>query len=114
MARLYADENFDHGVVRKLRNLGHDVLTAQQAGLAYRGVPDPDQLAFAINEGRAIITFNRGDFHRLHRRTSGHCGIITCTGDDDNQALALRIHHAILATPDLTNQLIRIYRPNTP
>ncbi len=32
MAALYADENFDYPVVLELRRLGHDVLTAQEAG----------------------------------------------------------------------------------
>ncbi len=34
MSRLYADENFDDGVVQELRQLGHDVLTVHQAGKA--------------------------------------------------------------------------------
>jgi len=32
MALLYADENFDRRVVERLRQLGHDVLTVQEAG----------------------------------------------------------------------------------
>jgi len=34
MARLYGDENFPYPVVLALRRLGHDVLTAQEAGKA--------------------------------------------------------------------------------
>lgn len=32
MALLYADENFAYAVVERLRLLGHDVLTVQEAG----------------------------------------------------------------------------------
>jgi hypothetical protein len=32
MARSYADENFSYRVIERLRALGHDVLTVQEAG----------------------------------------------------------------------------------
>jgi predicted nuclease of predicted toxin-antitoxin system len=56
MARLYADENFTHLVVPHLRSFGHDVLTARDAGQANQGIPDPAILAFAIAQGRAVVT----------------------------------------------------------
>jgi Domain of unknown function (DUF5615) len=34
MAELYADEDFPFPVVERLRQLGHDVLTALEAGKA--------------------------------------------------------------------------------
>ena len=41
---------------------------------------DQDQLAFAIQQGRSIYTFNVGDFARLHRehlqQGIGHAGIV--------------------------------------
>ena len=54
MARLYADEHFPRQVVQKLRSLGHDILTVQEAGNA--GLPDEDVLAFAISDNRAVLT----------------------------------------------------------
>jgi Domain of unknown function (DUF5615) len=111
MARLYADENFDYPVVEQLRLLGHDVLTAQEAGQAQKRIPDPDVLAFAISSGRAVVTFNRRHFHKLHAQVSPHCGIITCTRDDDSVALEDRIDQAIQPLPSLDNQLVRIIRP---
>lgn len=112
MARLYADEQFPHIVVRLLRDLGHDVLTVQEAGKANQKIPDEAVLAFAISENRAILTVNRADFIRLHRSQSNHLGIIVCTEDLNRQRLAQRIHEAILATEVLTNKLIRVNRPN--
>ncbi|MEG4499932.1 DUF5615 family PIN-like protein [Microcoleus sp. F10-C6] len=79
-----------------LRALGHDVLTVQEAGRANQKIPDPDVLAFATSEKRAVITENRKDFFRLHRIQSLHAGIIACTNDRNWEALANRIHTAIV------------------
>lgn len=114
MARLYGDENFDHGVAAELTKLGHDVVTAQDVGLANKGISDPNQLAYAIQNKRAVLTFNRLHFRRLHAHVRPHCGIIVYTVGDDEAALAQRIHNAISVLPSLDNQLIRIYRPNVP
>lgn len=117
MALLYGDENFDHPIVAQLRNMGHDVLTAQQAGQAHQGILDPQVLAFATGQGRAVLTFNRRHFVRLHQRmilSGTHAGIIVCTKDDDVTALAQRIHQAITALPSLMNQLVRIRKPPSP
>jgi hypothetical protein len=112
MGRLFADEDFDHPVVEELRRLGHDVLTVQDAGRANQGLPDVDVLAFAVSQGRAMLTFNRRDFIRLHRLSSIHAGIIVCTRDVDVIALATRINRALGAQVTLDGQLIRIYRPS--
>jgi len=59
MARFYADEQFPLPVVELLRNLGHDVLTVQEAGNANQRIPDEQVLAFAVSQERAILTINR-------------------------------------------------------
>src|SRR5262245_48515255 len=114
MARLYADENFDYPVVVVLRQLGHDVVTAQKVGQGGQRIPDPAVLAYATADGRAVLTLNRWHFKRLHLQGGSHAGIITCTRDDDSVALAARIHAAIAGLPSLANQLIEIVRPATP
>jgi Domain of unknown function (DUF5615) len=114
MAGLYADEDFDLRVVLQLRTLGHDVLTVQEAGQGNQGIGDADVLAFAISQARALLTFNRRDFIRLHRWTGRHRGILVCTRDSDPSALASRIDREILACPSLQDQLIRIYRSQPP
>jgi hypothetical protein len=106
--KLFADEDFDHRVVARLRTFGHDVVTVMDAGR--RGVADEDQLAYATAEGRALLTFNRSDFHALHRRQTAHAGIITCTRDADFEALATRVHVAIVGRSELSGELIRIVR----
>ncbi|MEG4031589.1 MULTISPECIES: DUF5615 family PIN-like protein [unclassified Microcoleus] len=111
MARLYADEQYPYPVVELLRALGHDVLTVQEAGRANQKIPDSDVLAFATSEKRAVITENRKDFFRLHRIQSLHAGIIACTNDRNWEALANRIHTAIVAAEPLEGKLIRVVRP---
>jgi hypothetical protein len=114
MARLYSDEDFSYPVVEELRRLGHDVLTAQEAGQGNRGVTDSGVLTFAIAENRAVLTFNRRHFINLHRLTSSHCGIVVCTRDNDVRGLAQRIHHGVMTCSTLANQLLRINKPPGP
>jgi hypothetical protein len=111
VSKLYSNENFPIPVVDELRRLGHDVVSIQERGHAGEGVPDPDVLAMATSEGRAVLTLNRRDFIRLHAASQQHAGIIVCTVDPDFVGQASRIHAAVAATGDLTGQLIRVNRP---
>ena len=111
MARMYSNENFPMPVVEELRLLGHDVVSIQERGRANEGTPDDEVLKFAIAEDRAILTINRKDFIRLHKRNAQHAGIIVCTYDPDYPAQASRIHEAIKACPDVRGKLIRVNRP---
>jgi Domain of unknown function (DUF5615) len=95
MASLYADEDFDYPVVERLRRLGHVVRTVQEAGRS--GESDAQVLADATAAGRAVLTHNRWDFERLHRRDPNHAGIISCSEAEDVDALAARIDQAISA-----------------
>ena len=111
MTRLYSNENFPLPVVVELRRLGHDVMTSQQAGQAGRAVSDEIVLAFARDEGRALLTLNRKHFFRLHRQETAHAGIIAYTYDPNSGDLAERIHTALGGQNELTGQLIRVNRP---
>lgn len=66
VARFYTDENFPLPVVEFLRAMGHDVLTAREAGNANLRIPDEEVLAFAASSNRAVLTRNRRDFMQLH------------------------------------------------
>ena len=113
MASLYSNENYPLGIVEALHGLGHDVLTAQQAGNSGRGVPDEEVPRFATAQGRAVITHNRLHFFRLDRDTEGrHSGIIACTYDPDEMRRAQRIDATIRdAGGDLSGKVLRVYRP---
>lgn len=94
-----------------LRNVGHDVLTVQEAGKANLKIPDEEVLAFAVSEARAVLTLNRQDFFRLHRLQPEHFGIIACKDDRDRERMATRINEAISAVDTLNCKLIRVKRP---
>jgi hypothetical protein len=114
VASLYTDENVDRAIVVLLRAAGHNVLTAHEDGRANQRIPDPDVLARATHLGRAVVTGNRHDYHKLHRRNQTHAGIITFTDDHDRPALASRIDAAISPLPSLAGRLVKVVRPNPP
>jgi hypothetical protein len=111
MARLYTNENFPRPVAEELRNLGHDVVTVQEAGNAGQAIPDAQVLAFAKTQQRAIITLNRKHFLRLHQKQPDHSGIVVCTFDPDFLGQARRIHEALEGQEPLTGKVVRVNRP---
>lgn len=112
MANFYADEQFPFQVTELLRNLGHDVLTVQEAGNANQRIPDDLVLAFAVGQERSILTVNRIDFIRLHRRDNQHFGIVVCTNNRNWEQFAARIDEAVRAEESLRGKLIRVVRPS--
>ena len=77
--RLYFDEDtMDADLVHALRIRGVDVTTALEQKMIQR--EDLDHLELATAQGRALYSFNVGDYHRLHSEylTQGkrHAGVI--------------------------------------
>jgi Domain of unknown function (DUF5615) len=72
--RFLADENFPSSAVAAVREAGHDVVWV---GVTGRGASDADVLAWAVREGRIILTFDK-DFGELAKnsRLSGPSGIV--------------------------------------
>ena len=65
MALLYLDADLDEKFASPFRMYAHGVLTSRQSGrLRAR---DEEQLAFAAEQGRILITHNREDFLLLQR-----------------------------------------------
>ncbi|MGD1866244.1 MAG: DUF5615 family PIN-like protein [Phormidesmis sp.] len=112
MSRFYADEQFPLPVVECLRVLGHDVLTAQEAGNADKGIPDGDVLEFAISQKRIVLTLDRYDFAKLHRNTPEHFGIVVCTNDRNWELFAARINKAVSLRREVKGLLLRVTRPS--
>ena len=109
--QCYADEDFPFPTVETLRQLGHDVLTAQEDGR--RTTPDPDILARAHALGRSLLTCNRRHYERLHQQGIPHSGILSVKQDANFSALAFRIH-AALAGRSPGRWCIRVNRPPSP
>lgn len=82
---LSIDEDVTERLPPPLRALGHDVIHTREVGR--KGRSDPQQLAFASEQGRVIVTCNDDDFVLLHeawllcpsgrseRQSSSHAGI---------------------------------------
>jgi predicted nuclease of predicted toxin-antitoxin system len=116
MVGLYADENFEFPIVKKLRAKGYDILTALEAGNANQGILDEEVLAFAIQEQRAVITLNYNDFKNLHKRDNNHCGIVICISTrraEDRDNLTDQIDKSLRIKESLAGELIRVTRANT-
>jgi hypothetical protein len=111
MARFYSNENFPQLSVKKLRELGHDVVTALEAGNANRRIADEAVLRHAISANRAVLTINRKHFVKLHNGVPAHGGIVVCSIDSDFEGQAGRIHEAVSQYADLSGVLIRVNRP---
>ncbi len=63
---LYFDEDVAAGVVENLRTRGFDVLSARDAGAL--GKSDDEQMLYAVSLHRAVVTHNRVDFEKQHRK----------------------------------------------
>jgi predicted nuclease of predicted toxin-antitoxin system len=76
--KLYLDEDVHLKVATILRQKGYDVISAHE--VKNWSIQDFQQLEYAISQSRAIFTFNRGDFMKLHneyiRSGQNHYGII--------------------------------------
>lgn len=109
--RLLVDEDAQHrGLAPVLRARGVDVVTAFEAGLT--GADDDAVLAHAVQEGRAVDTFNAGDFCRLHSQSlhqgTDHAGIIVVPGQRDSLGEQLRRLLGLIASKsseEIRNQL---------
>jgi predicted nuclease of predicted toxin-antitoxin system len=77
-ARIFLDEDVHVNLAAALRKRGHNAVHALEEKRL--GLPDDSQLAFAVKENRCLVTFNVGDFVRLHNQWieegREHCGII--------------------------------------
>jgi predicted nuclease of predicted toxin-antitoxin system len=82
--RLLLDEMLSPAIAQELRSRGHDVLAV--AGDRDReGMSDPDIMALARNEHRAVVTNNLCDYRPLHHEAitpggPGHYGMIFMPG----------------------------------
>jgi len=71
--KFYADENFPIAAVQLVRSNGVHVLTSQEANL--QGHPDENQAAFALRNGRILLTCDR-DYLDEQRFPLIHCPVI--------------------------------------
>jgi predicted nuclease of predicted toxin-antitoxin system len=73
--RFHLDENVDPAIATGLRHYAIDVTISRQVNLL--SVGDDTQLAFALREGRVIVTHDE-DFLVIHSQGIEHAGLVYC------------------------------------
>ena len=110
--RLYIDEDsFGKSLVAAFRNADLDVITV--ADINKQSCSDEDQLVWAAEQGRAIYSYNRRDFCRLHSEflstQRNHAGIIVLRQQRYSVRQQLQGMLALIAAQtaeDMVNQLV--------
>ncbi|MEZ8217686.1 putative nuclease, contains PIN domain, potential toxin-antitoxin system component [Candidatus Fervidibacteria bacterium JGI MDM2 SSWTFF-3-K9] len=78
--KIYLDECISPDLASAMRQRGWDVISAHEVGLV--GVTDEEQLEFAAQTGRVLLTFDIRDFQELAKRWlqqgREHAGILLC------------------------------------
>src|SRR5690606_18050728 len=95
--RFHLDEHVSPAVAEGLRRRGIDVTTTDDVGL--KGAYDDEQLAFALREGRVLVTHDR-DFPRRHAAGAQHAGIAYCF--QRKHSVGNLVHVLLLMTDCLT------------
>ena len=115
--RLLIDEDIQaKPLVSLLRKSGHDVETANEAGLS--GKEDFLVLDYARVKNRILLTQNCDDFEALHRANSEHPGIFAVYQNNDRskdmsrKELVKAIANIEMAGITLTNQFISLNQWN--
>lgn len=108
MKFLFADEDVYKRLVDDLRNNGADVLTIKDEGLDNTGMEDGAVLELAKVYDRALITFNRKDFIRLHKSGIEHAGIIICKRNTPHQSIVKKIVALVSEEDEFYGRLFRI------
>lgn len=82
--KLLLDDVFSPLVAAELRARGHDAVAIKERD-EWRSLPDPEVIALARTEQRAVVTANLRDFRPLHAELvtpggEGHSGMVFFPG----------------------------------
>jgi predicted nuclease of predicted toxin-antitoxin system len=76
------DEDISYRVAEGLRRLGIDAISVHEVGRSNRQVSDAEQLEYAAQQARVLVTYNRADYQVLDAiwlaQDSVHAGILWC------------------------------------
>jgi predicted nuclease of predicted toxin-antitoxin system len=106
---FFIDEDVHEGLAAALRRQGIDAMNAHECGR--KEAKDAEQLAFAVSQQRALMTFNITDFEALADeyfwQGKAHCGIIVSPQRSLRETLRRLIALTAKFTGEsLANQLI--------
>ncbi len=103
--KYYLDQNVHHSVAIPLRQAGIDVVTAYETRRC--GFDDPDQLAYAAENGRVVVTYDQ-DYLVLHSTGIAHAGIAWAPATKysiGELAELLETLHGVYTATDMKNHL---------
>jgi len=106
--RLFTDEDVYGAIAPALRKAGFDAVSTPEA--VRLGEPDDTQLAWAADQGRALVSFNVAHFAKLPaewmRRGVNHAGIIVSSQRSIGDLLRRLLHLcAILDAETMRNRI---------
>jgi hypothetical protein len=103
--RLFTDEDMPRRLALGLRAANIDAVSTPEAGRLAR--LDEEQLEWAATEGRALVSFNVGDFVRLHTAWmqvgKSHAGVIVSA----QRPLSETLHRLLSLTAALDAETMR-------
>jgi len=107
-AKFFTDEDVYAAVAPALRKAGLDAVSTPEAGRL--GESDESQLAWAVGDGRVLLTFNVAHFAALHatwmRQGRHHSGIVVSSQRPIGDLLRRLLHLAGTLNADaLQNRL---------
>jgi hypothetical protein len=107
--KFYADENLPSAAVKIVGSLGGHVLTAQEANR--QGHPDENHSAFALKDGRVLLTCDR-DYLDEKRFPLVHCPVIVVcdfgSGSSDEMRQTFRCLGSIFSFPQFFDKWTKI------
>ncbi|MCK4417145.1 MAG: DUF5615 family PIN-like protein [Candidatus Latescibacteria bacterium] len=106
--KLYLDEDIDTRLVPAVKFLGFDVISVAETDR--RGLSDEEQLSYASDQGRTILTHNTAHYAQINKRWlregKSHCGIIVAPQWPFKAILAcLRNLLSLLDAEDMLNHI---------
>jgi predicted nuclease of predicted toxin-antitoxin system len=103
--KFYFDEHVPQAIADGLRRRGVDVLTVQAAGRG--GAPDDEQLSFASQQGRVMVTMD-SDYLILAAQGDSHAGIAYAkpgTRSISQLIQKLKLIHDVLTPAEMENHV---------
>src|SRR5262245_29258205 len=109
--RLFTDEHLSPLLAEVLREHGYDAESCHEAGRANLSIPDDDQLHYATQAGRVILTFDISDFVQLDSEWKSlgkeHAGIIVSSEIVNFSLLLARVRrHLDLIAPEVQHNTL--------
>lgn len=114
--KFLLDEDLPPKASEIARGLGLDAISVHEISRAGRAISDPEQLRYAAEEERILVTRNRDDFIRhtveFHREGEPTAGVLVVTGSLPNDKPE-RIAHALASWTEPRRENPRTFGPHS-